>query len=456
MRKREVFWLLALGLSAACDGRDTFGASLATLSGAPRRIAGTGDLAEPRFTSSLSLYLTVTDGGQPNLVFLVNGANLDWAPVSFRLPPAGAPSTPTPVGETLIDRFVTPDDDSSSGSVDGPTRYAVFLSQASNLLEPGSGVLFFRDSTQAFVKDLATGENFLVSMGVDGLPANHDVTSAIISGQGRFVVFATRATNLYDPESPSETPNGASQIYTWDLLAGELELVTTSDGFAPARGDSSDAAMTPDGRYVVFVSDAADLVAGDTNGTSDVFLYDRATKSMRRISEAAGGVELYLHAREPAISEDGSMVAFTAVNAVAGGPRQVYVRDVAAGTTTNISRGPVDPGNDDSASPSVSADGRFVAFASDASNIASDDTEGFSDVFVFDRSTGLVARASVDADGTGGGDGDSWSPSLSADGQFLAYISRALNVAPDDPDRLEGDANGLANLIVVAQPFFTP
>jgi Tol biopolymer transport system component len=357
----------------------------------------------------------------------------------------------------MIEGFVTPDDDSSNGSVDGTTRFAVFLSQASNLLEPGSAVPFYRDSTQAFVKDLATGENFLVSMGVDGLPANHDVTSAIISGQGRFVVFATRATNLYDPESPSETPNGASQIYLWDLLAGELHLVTTSDGFAPALGDSSGAAITPDGRYVAFVSDATNLVAGDTNGTSDIFLYDRATKSMERISVNAAGGEQYIDAREPAISEDGATVAFTAINISTLGPRQVFVRNRVANTVTNVSHASAGgEGNGASSSPSLSADGRFVAYASEASNIASDDTEGFSDVFVYDRSTALVARASVDADGTGGGDGDSWQPSLSADGQFLAYISRALNVAPDDPSRLEGDANGLANLIVVAQPYAIP
>lgn len=458
MRKRETFGLFALALLlVACDGRDTFGASLATLSGAPRRIAGTGDLSDPRFTASHSLYLTVTDGGQPNLVFLVNGANLDVAPVSFRPAPPGAPSAPTPVGGALLDRFVTPDDDSSSGSVDGTTRFAVFLSQASNLLEPGSGVPFFRDSTQAYLKDLATGENFLVSFGVDGLPANHDVTSAVISASSRLVVFATRATNLYDPETPAETPNGASQIYFWDLLGGTLELVTTSNGFAPATGDSTDATVTPDGRYIVFVSTAANLVAGDTNGTADVFLYDRSTKAMERISVNAAGDEQFLDAGEPAVSGNGNFVAFTAINLATMGPRQVLVRDRAANTVTNASHSTaMGEGDARSSSPSLSADGRFVAFASDASNIASDDVEGFSDVFVLDLGTGLIARASVDIDGTGGGDGDSWQPSLSADGQFLAYLSLARNVAPDDPQRLEGDFNGLANLIVVAQPFATP
>ncbi|HEX5137955.1 MAG TPA: hypothetical protein VFY93_13345 [Planctomycetota bacterium] len=457
MRKREAIWLLALGLFAACDGRDTFGASLATLSGAPRRIAGTGDLSEPRFTASNSLFLTFTDGGQPSLVFLANGANLDLAPVSYRAPPAGAPSNPTQIGAVLVDRFVRPDDDSGDGSVDGATSFVVFRSQASNLLDPLTGVLFFRDSTQVFLKDLAGNQNNLVSLGVDGLPANDDVTSAVISGNARFVVFATRATNLYTPGSPQETPNGASQIYVYDLLGGTLEMITTSDGFTPAAGDSTDPVVTPDGRYVAFVSAAANLVAGDTNQSPDVFLYDRATKSMERISVNSAGVEQYIEAREPAISLNGTIVAFTARNVATMGPRQVYVRDRSAGTTLLASHAVGGgEGGGPSSGPSLSADGRFLAFASAASDLASDDTEGFTDVFVLDRNSSVLARASLDTDGIGGGDGDSSEPTLSWDGQFLAYISEALNVAPDDPQRLDGSANGLKNLIIVAQPFATP
>jgi Tol biopolymer transport system component len=175
---------------------------------------------------------------------------------------------------------------------------------------------------------------------------------------------------------------------------------------------------------------------------------------MERISVDTAGGEQYLDAAEPAVSKDGLVVAFTAVDVNALGPRQVYVRDRGLNTTTIVSHaGAAGPGNGDSATPALSGDGRFVAFASAASNLDSSDSEGFTDVFVFDRMPALLARASIDVDGVGGGNGHSRAPSLSADGQFLAYVSEATNVAVDDPDRPNGDGNGLADLILVTQPF---
>jgi hypothetical protein len=441
MRKR-VIWVIVLGLCAACTEAGLRQAQL-TLGGVPQRIAGTGDLAQPRFAGGSGSFLAITDGGQPNMVFVVNAVTLEVEPVSFRVPPPGVPATPTAIGEVVRDMLVVPDDDSFSGSVSGTAHRAVFLSQASNLLEPGTGFLFYRDSTQAFVKDIATGGNFLVSAAPDGLPANSDVTSAVISSSGRFVAFATRATNLVDPVNPSQAPNGASQIYVLDLATGFLQVISATDDGEPGAGDSMDPAITPDGRFVAFRSDAANLVDGDTNMTSDILVYDRQKMTM-----AVASVGPFTNSAEPVISENGNLVAFTSL---VGLTRQVFLRDLSAGTTALVSANPA-PGDADSESPAMTPDGMMVAFASRSSNLGGFlDPQGYSDVFVADLTAATLTQVSISTDGLANGDGDSTEPSLSPDGTFLAYISEALNVADNDPDREDGDANGLANLIIAPQ-----
>lgn len=442
---RNAIWVFTLGLLCAGCTEAGLRQSQVTLGGTPQRIAGAGPLAQPRFAAGSGSFLAITDGGQPNMVFLVNAVTLQVEPVSFRPPPPGVPATPTAIGEFVRDMLVVPDDDSSSGSVTGTGHRAAFLSQASNLLEPGTGIFFFRDSTQAFVKDIATGENFLVSSTPDGLPGNDDVTSAVISGSGRFVAFATRATDLYDPVDPSQAPNGASQIYVRDLLTGDLKLISTPpSGGEPGTGDSTDLAMTTDGRFVAFLSDATNLVAGDTPMTPDIFVYDRQKMTMTSVT---GG--LFTNPAEPVISQNGNLIAFTAL---AGGVRQVFLRDVAAATTTLVSAGAGGPGDQDSVSPTMTPDAMFLAFASTSSNLGGFlDPQGYSDVFLVDLSTGALSQVSIDTGGTLNGDGNSTEPSLSPDGSFLAYISDALNVAANDPDREDGDANGLANLIIAPQ-----
>jgi len=439
MRKR-LSCVLAFALGAACTEAGLRESQL-TLGGTPQRIAGTGDLSQPRFAGGAGDFLAVTDGGQPRMVFVVNAVTLEVEPVSFRPPPPGVPATPTAAGEFVRDLLVVPDDDSSEGSVTGTAHRAVFLSQASNLLEPGSGIFFFRDSTQCFVKDLATGENFLVSATPDGLPGNHDVTSAVISSSGRFVAFATAATNLYEPVNPSQAPNGASQVYVLDLQTGVLKLISATSAGEPGAGDSTDLAITPDGRFVAFRSEATNLVAGDTNLSSDIFVYDRMHMTMEIAS--VGG---FLGSAEPVLSQDGNFVAFTAR---AGVTRQVFLRDRSAGTTALVSTGASGPADADCVSPSMTPDATLVAFASRATNLGGfPDPAGYSDIFVVNVGTGALTQASIDVGGTVNGDGDSSQPSLSPDGDFLAYISEALNVADNDPYREDGDANGRANLIL--------
>jgi Tol biopolymer transport system component len=135
-----------------------------------------------------------------------------------------------------------------------------------------------------------------------------------------------------------------------------------------------------------------------------------------------------------------------------GGPRQVFLRNP-NGTITAIT--PL--ANGDCDSPSVTPDGRFVAFASAASNLVPGDTEGFTDVFVFDATSGMLARASVDVNGSGaGGNGDSGEPTLSADGNYIAYVSRATNVTVPDSTRPDSNPNGLLDLVLAVQPFGNP
>ncbi len=203
-------------------------------------------------------------------------------------------------------------------------------------------------------------------------------------------------------------------------------------GAAPSI--SVDTSISADGRFVVFQSDATNLVAGDTNGASDVFVHDRQTGTTTRVSVDSAGHEatgLYPASGDPAISADGRFVAFdsNATNLVAGDTNSAYdifVHDRQTGTTTRVS---VDSAGNQANGydPSLSADGRFVAFTSGASNLVAGDTNGASDVFVHDRQTGTTTRVSVDS---AGWQAYSFShlPSISADGRFVAFASNATNL----------------------------
>jgi len=248
--------------------------------------------------------------------------------------------------------------------------------------------------------------------------------------------------------NPSVAPNGASQIYVRDLLTGDLQLVSMASSGAPGTGDSTDPVISTDGRFVAFRSDASNLLSGDTNMAADIFVYDRMKMTMELVSITTGGLQNYVGPAQPAISENGNFVAFAA-SLVAGGARQIWLRDRSAGTTTLVSNGAAGPGDMDSASPSLSGTAPLVAFASKATNLGGfPDPSNFWDVFLFNNANLTLVQISIDTGGLVNGDGDSTQPTLSPDGTFLAYISTAMNVAMDNPDRADGDFNGLANLII--------
>jgi len=213
-----------------------------------------------------------------------------------------------------------------------------------------------------------------------------------------------------------------------------------SGGQQATDGDSYDHAVSADGRVVAFRSEASDLVEGDSNGTWDVFVHDRDTGQTSRVSVGPGGEQAGDgDSSAPTLSGDGRFVAFqsnasTLVEGDTNGLLDIFVHDRETGTTSraNVATDGEQAADGDSFFPSISADGRFVAFMSTASNLVEGDTNGLSDIFVHDRQTGQTSRINVTSGGAQATDGDSYDPAISADGRFVAFESGASNLVKRD------------------------
>jgi Tol biopolymer transport system component len=243
---------------------------------------------------------------------------------------------------------------------------------------------------------------------------------------------------------PGDT-NGYDDAFVRDRRTGRTERVSVGTGGVEGNDRSGTEALSTDGRFVAFGSWADNLVPGDTNEAFDVFIRDRQTGRTERVSVGTGGVEGDDRSGTVALSADGRFVAFGswADNLVPGdtnGNADVFVRDRRTGVTERASVGPNGvQGNGDSGSYAtvvLSADGRFVAFQSSASNLVPGDTNGLDDIFVRDRLKGVTERVSLGPNGVQGNDGSS-SPALSADGRFVAFGSWADNLVPGDTNEEE-------------------
>ncbi len=276
----------------------------------------------------------------------------------------------------------------------------------------------------------------LVSVDSAGNQANGFSTWLAISADGRFVAFVSAATNLV----PGDT-NGQSDVFVHDRQTGITQRVSVDSAGNQADGGNDAPAISADGRFVAFVSAATNLVPDDSNGQSDIFIHDRESGITERVSVDGGGSQADGSSAAPAISADGRFVAFVSaasnlVPADTNGESDVFVHDRQTGITERVSvdsaASQADGGND---APAISADGRFVAFRSAATNLVPGDTNGQSDVFVHDRQTSGTERVSVDSAGNQGEDGGSDAPAISADGRFVAFESKARNLVPRDFNR---------------------
>jgi hypothetical protein len=299
-------------------------------------------------------------------------------------------------------------------------------------ISPNGRYVAFDSGGDVYVKDLLTGALERITQ-PNGDPAGEPDQAAYanhVTSSG-LVVFESKASNLV----PGDT-NGTSDVYVRQLQAGPVEQVSVASddaGGVEGNADSYAGAVSDDGRYVVFVSRATNLAAGNTDGQAEVFVRDLAVGTTTLVSEPSAGGQADGDAGFPSISADGQLVAFnsSATNLVAGNPhgyQQVYVRNLATSALRRVSQAnDGSAGNSDSTEPALSADGSRVAFRSQATNLVGSDTNYADDIFVQDLSRHLISRVSV-TPGLAQANSSSFGPSLSGDGSVVAFSSYANNL----------------------------
>ncbi|GLZ36307.1 hypothetical protein Lesp02_84940 [Lentzea sp. NBRC 105346] len=271
-----------------------------------------------------------------------------------------------------------------------------------------------------------------VTVGYDGKPANAGSERVSISGDGRFVIFTSRATNLV-----KGVTSGVNHVYLRDLARRTTSVVDVNDADTPADQHSWEASITPDGRFVTFFSDATNL-AGQANGRSHIYVRDLLRRKTSIVDVSPSGDPSNQDSIQSQISPDGTGVVFMSrgTNLVPGDVHDtwnVFYRDLRTSTTQLVSRGhDGKPANGVSYGPSISADRRYVSFASLGDNLIPGDTNKAGDVFVRDLRTGTNTIVSV-GNGDVRGDDLAVGSSISADGRYVGFSSHATNIAPGLP-----------------------
>ncbi len=284
-----------------------------------------------------------------------------------------------------------------------------------------------------------------------------------MSGDGRYLVFSTTATDLISGDT-----NKKRDVFLQDNLSRTLTRVTLCNG-KELPGDADQPVISRDGQVIAFVytdsgsaaSSASSsttntpidpctsglLVTGDTNSKSDVFLLDRQTQKFTRASVSSAGVQANGASQNPRLSADGRFVAFSsdATNLVAGdtnGKTDIFVYDQVTQVTSRINLDQDGkPANDSAANPVISADGRYVAFSSAATNLVTGVTNHVENIYVADRLTGGIERVNVTPSGVEP-DAACRYPDMSADGRILAFLSNTKKFLP------QGSGSGVQQIYV--------
>jgi Tol biopolymer transport system component len=373
--------------------------------------------------------------------FAMSASTVRWSVFGVCLASLAAPSERASAqGCSTVRASVGPNGEQGTahvGQIDiaGDGRYVLFTTTSSNIV-PTNGF------SQVVRHHLATGATLLISATSAGTPANSVCENPRTSSDARWTAFSSRATNLV-----TGTPFGHSNIFLHDAVTGTNYAASRSTSGEFGNSDSFDPAISSDGRYVVFTGAASNLDPIDTNGVGDVFLFDRDAGTTELVSLTATGTLGDLYSVHPSISADGRYVAFesmatTFVPTDVNGVPDVFVKDRVTAALILVSARPDGiPGNGSSYHPSISGDGRFVAFESNASDLGPPGTgNGGTHAFVRDLATNTTTVVSLTLLGAPSlymAD----NPRISYDGRFVVFESLA-------PDLVIGDTNASSDVFL--------
>ena len=303
--------------------------------------------------------------------------------------------------------------DSRSASVSGDGRFVAYASASSNLVEGDTN-----GKQDIFLQDRAAGTTKRISLGAGGVQGDGDSYAPYVSFDGTYVLFTSKAKNLV-----SNDTNFYEDLFLYDARSDAVQRIAQYVPGSEFAGAGSSYQMSGDGRYVVYAG------RKESQGTCDIWLLDRRSGTVRLVAK-----QLYIYETfrsRLSISADGRFVAFDSFSKEivpddAGSNysykyRDVYLYDAALNEMKKISRAPDGTtGNNYSYYPAISADGNYVAYLSKASNIISADTKPSQDVYVYARQTGTTELVSLNSAGAQPGV-DAYDPSISADGRYVSF-----------------------------------
>ncbi|HEV2757800.1 MAG TPA: hypothetical protein VG318_18725 [Actinomycetota bacterium] len=322
---------------------------------------------------------------------------------------------------------VRPGGGQARASTGGPVisangRYVAFTSLTYDMGEPGRR----NRRMTVFVHDRYTGRTTRASDRSDGRRAIGHAVAYAISDSGRYVAFVSDAPDL----AMKGDDNGMGDVFVHDRKTGKTNRVSLSRRLGDPNGDSSWADMSATGRYVAYASSATNIVRRDRNDSLDVFVYDRVERHTKLASITIDGKRSPDYSWDPSISADGRYVAFTSSASLAptdAANEDVYLRDLETGTTQHVSMGYRGAANGFSQHPSISEDGRYVLFVSMADNLVPNDDNEALDVFVRDLQTQETTRVNLGEEGQEGND-HSLAAALGPDGRDVCWVTASTNL----------------------------
>ncbi len=260
--------------------------------------------------------------------------------------------------------------------------------------------------------------------------------------EGRYVTFVSSAAGFCGSTGKHR------QIFWRDRNAGITKMISVSPDGEEGNADSYTPAISGDGRSVAFESYSGNLVPDDKNAVRDIFIWNSGTNKIERVSVGSGGTEANAESYEPSVSGDGNLVAFTSaagnISATEKGVsnNNVFLRDRKSNTTIMISVDPAAQKGGGGSRPSISYDGNRIAFYSHTATLVADDHNGIWDIFLWDRDNPLLKRISLTADHKERNQGNESAnrivaPAISGNGRYIAYATTADNIVPGDNNNFQ-------------------